>query len=43
MAVGNAMPAGALQWLHPGLRFSQQTLLRLGMILYGLRLTVGIW
>lgn len=43
MAVGNAMPAGALQWLHPGLRFSQQTLLRLGIILYGLRLTVGIW
>ena len=40
MAVGNAMPAGPLKWLHPGLRFSQQTLLRLGIILYGVRLTV---
>jgi uncharacterized integral membrane protein (TIGR00698 family) len=40
MAVGNAMPTGALKWLHPGLRFSQQTLLRLGIVLYGLRLTV---
>lgn len=40
MAVGNSLPAGALQWLHPGLRFSQQTLLRLGIILYGVRLTV---
>lgn len=40
MAVGNVMPAKALKWLHPGLRFSQQTLLRLGIILYGLRLTV---
>lgn len=40
MAVGNFMPARALKWLHPGLRFSQQTLLRLGIILYGLRLTV---
>lgn len=40
MAVGNTMPAAALKWLHPGLRFCQQTLLRLGIILYGLRLTV---
>ncbi len=40
MAVGNVAPAGALKWLHSGLRFSQQTLLRLGIILYGVRLTV---
>jgi uncharacterized integral membrane protein (TIGR00698 family) len=40
MAVGNVLPAGALKRLHPGLRFSQQTLLRLGIILYGVRLTV---
>lgn len=40
MAIGNAMPGSALKWLHPGLRFSQQTLLRLGIILYGVRLTV---
>ena len=40
MALGNSMPRRALDWLHPGLRFSQQTLLRLGIILYGLRLTV---
>lgn len=40
IALGNTMPANALKWLHPGLRFSQQTLLRLGIILYGVRLTV---
>jgi uncharacterized integral membrane protein (TIGR00698 family) len=40
MAVGNIMPAGGLKWLHSGLRFGQQTLLRLGIILYGIRLTV---
>lgn len=40
MVVGNATRASALKWLHPGLRFSQQTLLRLGIILYGVRLTV---
>lgn len=40
MAVGNVVPASALKWLHPGLRFSQQRLLRLGIILYGVRLTV---
>lgn len=40
MAVGNSLPKGALERLHPGLRFSQQTLLRLGIILYGVRLTV---
>jgi uncharacterized integral membrane protein (TIGR00698 family) len=40
MAAGNSLPESALKWLHPGLRFSQQTLLRLGIILYGVRLTV---
>jgi len=40
MAVGNTLPAGSLEWLHPGLRFSQQILLRLGIVLYGVRLTV---
>ena len=40
MAVGNAVPRAALERLHPGLRFCQQNLLRLGIILYGLRLTV---
>lgn len=40
MALGNAMPAAALKWLHPGLRFIQQTVLRAGIILYGVRLTV---
>jgi uncharacterized integral membrane protein (TIGR00698 family) len=40
MAVGNTVPAYVLQLLHPGLRFSQQTLLRFGIILYGVRLTV---
>lgn len=40
IGVGNALPAGAIKRLHPGLRFSQQSLLRLGIILYGLRLTV---
>jgi uncharacterized integral membrane protein (TIGR00698 family) len=40
MVMGNIMPPGALKRLHPGLRFSQQTLLRLGIILYGVRLTV---
>jgi uncharacterized integral membrane protein (TIGR00698 family) len=40
MAVGNTVPASALNWLHSGLRFSQQRILRLGIILYGVRLTV---
>ena len=40
IAVGNIASAHALQWLHPGLRFSQQTLLRFGIVLYGVRLTV---
>ncbi len=42
MAVGNSFPRSFLeQRLSPGLRFSQQRLLRLGIVLYGLRLTVG--
>jgi uncharacterized integral membrane protein (TIGR00698 family) len=41
MAVGNSFPRGLLDWMNPGLRFSQQKLLRLGIVLYGLRLTVG--
>src|ERR1019366_4235397 len=40
MAAGNAIPRGLLERLHPGLRFSQQKLLRLGIVLYGIRLTV---
>lgn len=40
MVAGNTIPRGLLERLHPGLRFSQQTLLRLGIVLYGLRLTV---
>jgi len=40
MAVGNATPDRLLQPLRSGLRFSQQTLLRLGIVLYGLRLTL---
>lgn len=44
MAVGNLIPKRFLQELHPGLRFSQQTLLRLGIVFYGVRLTVGdVW
>lgn len=41
MALGNAVPQSALARVHPGLKFSQQKLLRLGIILYGLRLTLG--
>jgi uncharacterized integral membrane protein (TIGR00698 family) len=40
MALGNTLPRGWLDRIHPGLRFSQQKLLRLGIVLYGLRLTV---
>lgn len=40
MLVGNLAPGHLLVKLHPGLRFSQQRLLRLGIILYGIRLTV---
>ncbi len=40
MAAGNAMPRGLLERIHPGLQFCQQKLLRLGIVLYGIRLTV---
>ena len=41
MIVGNLLPSQLLSRLHGGLRFSQQKLLRAGIILYGLRLTVN--
>jgi uncharacterized integral membrane protein (TIGR00698 family) len=41
MLLGNAAPHGLLGRIHPGLRFSQQSLLRLGIVLYGVRLTVN--
>lgn len=41
MAFGNLIPAARIESLAPGLRFSQQRLLRLGIVLYGVRLTVG--
>ncbi|HZT30320.1 MAG TPA: YeiH family protein [Bryobacteraceae bacterium] len=40
MALGNGAPGKLLERLHPGLRFCQQKLLRLGIVLYGIRLTV---
>jgi len=40
MAVGNLIPAKILEKIQPGMRFSQQKLLRLGIVLYGVRLTV---
>ncbi|MGA2148220.1 MAG: YeiH family protein [Bryobacteraceae bacterium] len=41
IVLGNTVPRSALERLHPGLRFCQQKLLRLGIVLYGVRLTVG--
>ena len=41
MALGNSVPQRFLERLHPGLKFCQQKLLRLGIVLYGIRLTVG--
>lgn len=41
MAIGNGMPRRLLDGLNPGLKFSQQKLLRLGIVFYGLRLTLG--
>jgi uncharacterized membrane protein YadS len=41
IVLGNTVPRRALERLHPGLRFCQQKLLRLGIVLYGIRLTVG--
>ena len=40
MVLGNTIPARFLEKLHPGLLFSQQKLLRFGIVLYGLRLTL---
>ncbi len=40
MLAGNMVPGRVVDRLHPGLRFSQQKLLRFGIILYGLRLTM---
>lgn len=40
MAIGNTVHGGVLSRLHPGIQFSQQRLLRLGIVLYGIRLTV---
>lgn len=41
MALGNSVRPEILHRIHPGLRFCQQTLLRLGIVLYGVRLTLG--
>ena len=41
MTVGNMLPAQRLCRVHAGLRFSQQKLLRAGIVLYGLRLTLN--
>jgi uncharacterized integral membrane protein (TIGR00698 family) len=41
MIVGNLLPPQRLSRVHGGLRFSQQKLLRAGIILYGLRLTLN--
>jgi len=41
MALGNSLPQQWLEGLHPGLKFCQQKLLRLGIVLYGIRLTVA--
>src|SRR4051812_28639093 len=40
MAVGNFTPPARLTGAAPGLRFAQQKILRLGIILYGVRLTM---
>ena len=40
MAVGNLVPPQWMAGAAPGLRFAQQKVLRLGIILYGVRLTV---
>lgn len=41
MALGNSVRPGALDAIHPGLRFCQQKLLRWGIVLYGVRLTLS--
>ena len=40
MAVGNTVPARWLDWSSAGIDLARQRLLRLGVVLYGLRLTV---
>lgn len=40
MAVGNLTPPSWLSGATPGLRFAQQKILRLGIVLYGVRLTM---
>lgn len=40
MVLGNALHGKMLERMHPGLRFCQQKLLRLGIVFYGIRLTV---
>ena len=40
MLVGNLAGGGWIARLHPGIKLSQQKLLRLGIVLYGIRLTV---
>ena len=40
MVTGNLVPPAWLSGATPGLRFTQQKILRLGIILYGVRLTV---
>jgi uncharacterized integral membrane protein (TIGR00698 family) len=37
---GNMTSPAFLSWIYPGILFSQQKLLRLGIILYGLRVTI---
>jgi uncharacterized integral membrane protein (TIGR00698 family) len=39
MVLGNTLGKGRMSRLEPGIRFSQQKILRLGIVLYGLRLT----
>ena len=41
MALGNSISQRRLEQLHPGLKFCQQKLLRLGIVLYGIRLTLA--
>ena len=41
VVLGNLLPAAAVSSLGAGVGFSKQTLLRLGVILYGLRLTLS--
>jgi uncharacterized integral membrane protein (TIGR00698 family) len=41
IALGNAVPQARFAPLQPGMKFSQQKLLRLGIILYGVRLTLS--